>query len=249
MGRPATGQFIEYECADGSRSFSARVSAYGNRYPLDLGDEHSGVTSVQAKAELARVVKEIGLGIWRPPEDSETDGDADLPEPAMASAASEWLSMKRAKQLRDTTIEYLEWAVNGHLVPHFGALRPSEIDLAAVKGYTQAQIARREEIRTLRERGLKLEGPRGGAMRPMSAGSINSTLDVLTQFLMWGSARRLHRLGGGPSTGPMAHRCRGAPGQHGARRLLGLPGRKAPSGASRRDDGPGRAMARRGERA
>lgn len=59
MGRPATGDFIDYTRADGSRSFAARVSAYGSRYRVALGDEHGGVTRPMAEAELHRILGEI----------------------------------------------------------------------------------------------------------------------------------------------------------------------------------------------
>lgn len=180
--------------------FTARVLAYGNRETIDLGDGRDGVTPLMAERELARILNEIRLGTWEPPR-REGRAQEHRVEPVFAEAAPEFLEWKRASQLREGSMRRLEWIFDVHLVPYFGRTRPSQIDEAMVVAYTESQIERRATIRALREEGKYLEGPKGGAMRPMTNRTINDTLQVLTELLRWAAGKGWGVKGENPAAG------------------------------------------------
>ncbi len=192
MSRPRTGNLRERRRADGTVLYTARVMAYGNRETVIIGDEREGMTRLMARRSLRELVKDIELGIWEPPSRPGRRGPDTRrrhTEPPFAEAAAEFVATKRAHGLADSSIAALGWALDVHLVPYFGTTRPSRIDERMVAGYIRHQVERRDEIRSLRERGLYLTGPRGGAMRELSNQAINSTLRVLHSMLGWRPSR------------------------------------------------------------
>ena len=93
MARPATGQVIK---PDGRRrSFSLRVRAYDNRHVIRLGRPEDGWTMAMAERELAVVLRDIDLGVWRPPKrDPAPTSD---PDPSFHDFASDWFAAKAAE--------------------------------------------------------------------------------------------------------------------------------------------------------
>ncbi len=200
MARPRTGQLRKRLRKDGTTRYSARVVAYDNRVTITLGDERDGMTPLMAEAALDRLLKEIRLGTWEPPEQSACKPEQ-RPEPIFAEAAAEFLELKRASQIRAGTMRRIVWIFETHLVPYFGRKRPSHVDEELVMAYTQHQIERRAQILALRERGKYLEGPRGGAMRPLANRTINDTLQLLTEMLTWAARKGWGVRGENPAVG------------------------------------------------
>jgi integrase len=200
MARHRSGQLMKYVRKDGTTRFSARVTAYGNRELIVLGDERDGMTPLMAERELDRILNEIRLSTWEAPRRARSK-EARRPEPLFAEAAPEFLEWKRASQLREGSMARLQWIFDVHLVPYFGRTRPSRIDEEMVTAYTEHQIARRATIRALREDGKYLEGPKGGAMRPMTNRTINDTLQVLTELLRWAAGKGWGVKGENPAAG------------------------------------------------
>jgi hypothetical protein len=64
-GRPATGQVLKP--GKGQRSFALRVWAYGKREYITLGRPEDGWTLRQAQRELQVMLRDIDLGVWKPP--------------------------------------------------------------------------------------------------------------------------------------------------------------------------------------
>jgi integrase len=179
--------------------YTARITVAGNRRTVDLGDERDGVTSLEAERRLADILDDVRLGRW-------TDEGAAVearPEPSMVEAAAEFVEYKRSRQLRDATIVRLRWALEAHLIPYLGRVRPSEIDEETVRAYAEHEVAQRERIAKLRAEDRYLTGPGGGALRELSNGSINSTLRVLTEMLDWCVSRGW---GAGPSNPAAGYR-------------------------------------------
>lgn len=184
MARPKTGNVRTSVRTDGTSYYSARITVDGDRVPLELGDERDGVTKLMAEGKLDRILEQVRLGTW--------DGEGRKggppgrePEPLMVGAAARFLDHKRGCQLRDSTIERITWALDGHLVPFFGKKRPSQITPELVERYAAHEVAQRTRIAELREDGKYLTGPRGGAMREMSNVSINRALTLLAELLTW----------------------------------------------------------------
>ncbi|NLT05833.1 MAG: site-specific integrase [Solirubrobacterales bacterium] len=159
----------------------------GTRTLVELGDERDGGTRRAAERRLRDVLEDIRLGRWQQAKPSAATGRR--PEPGFDEVAGLFLAMKRSCQLRDGTIENLKWALHVHLVPHFKNRRPSTITEDDVIAYSDHEIAQRARLRQLRERGSYLEGPNGGAMRPLSNRSINMMLAALTELLAFAAGK------------------------------------------------------------
>jgi hypothetical protein len=65
MGRPATGQVVKP--TERQPTFGLRFTAYGKREYLTLGRPEDGWTMAMAQRELAVLLRDVDLGIWRPP--------------------------------------------------------------------------------------------------------------------------------------------------------------------------------------
>jgi hypothetical protein len=173
MARAPTGQVLEREGKRG-KTFAPRFRASGTRQYLTLGTADAGWTRQRAEEELAKVLADVRRGIWRPVEPAPPVG---LPatEPTFHEFASEWLEGRRP-ELRPRTIEALEWALSGHLLPFFKSHRPSQITVAEVDRYRTAKVRESADLRSRRERGEQCP-------RPLSARTINTTIAVLAQVL------------------------------------------------------------------
>lgn len=201
MARPHTPKIDETRRVDGTVAYSTRIMVDGDRRTVRLGDERDGVTRLMAERELARVIEEVRLGCWAPEDDGTSATRPREPEPPFAEVAKRFMAYKRSKQLRDSTLDFLAWALDAHLVPYFGRRRPSRISTDHVIAYSDHQVAQRERIVRLRARGEYLAGPRGGAMRELSNASINLTLRVLAEVLEWSAQKGWRAKAGNPAAG------------------------------------------------
>lgn len=163
--RAPTGQVIERNGKRG-RAFAIRFRAYGERHYVTLGTAAEGWTPAKAEQELANVLADVRRGLWRPPA-AESEPAAPAREPTFHEFASEWLDSRR-HELRPRSIEALEWALSYHLLPYFKGHRLGAIDTREVDRYRAAKLREREH---------------GLVERPLSNGSINTTLKILGQVL------------------------------------------------------------------
>jgi len=184
MARPSSPKVKETVRADGTSKFRARLMVDGERVTLDLGDERDGATPLSAARKLKDVLEDIRLGRWEPP----TEAKAPKREPGFAEAARMYLEFKRSRQLRSSTMVRLTWAFETHLIPFFKNRRPSRITERDVVAYTDHLIEQRNRIVQLREQDKYLTGPNGGALRPLTDATINSTLVYLTGLFTWAAS-------------------------------------------------------------
>ncbi len=199
MAKRSTGELRVHQNRDGTRTFSARVRVGGNRRHVPLGHERDGMTLLEAEKKLEDILARARLGTYRPTSDrrDHTRGEADV----FVAAASRFLKAKAREGLKPASLGSLSWALNTHLTPFFGRDRVRGIDMDRVESYVDRQIARRDEINRLKAQNAYLEGPKGGAMRPMGSRSINTTLEILTQLFDWTAARGYGPDGPNPAAG------------------------------------------------
>jgi integrase len=156
MPRPATGHVVVDERRR-SPTFGLRFRAYGRREYVSLGTAAEGWTRAKAKTELQNVLADVRRGIWRPaaPKVPEIDRD-----PTFHEFASRWFDATRGEWRPKTVLDY-EWQLSCHLLPFFRQHRLSQITIAEVDRYRQAQVRRGE----------------------LSVTSINKTITRLGQIL------------------------------------------------------------------
>jgi hypothetical protein len=157
MPRPATGQVV-VDKRRRSPTYSLRFRAYGRREYVTLGTAEDGWTPAKAQTELAHVMADVQRGIWRPPEPEpapEIDRD-----PTFHEFASQWFDASKGEWRPKTVLDY-EWQLSCHLLPFFRGHRLSQITIAEVDRYRQAQVRRGE----------------------LSVTSINKTITRLGQIL------------------------------------------------------------------
>jgi integrase len=186
MGRPGTGHVVR---PSGSRrSFGLRFWAYGNREYLTLGRPKDGWTLEMAERELAVVLRDVDLGIWRRPEPDPAPSVAT--DPSFHVFASEWLAAKRAEIQPNTARSYGN-DLSNHLLPFFKDHHISQITIREVDRYRQAKVREAAEITAAREAGkarmVEIVDGRGRRFRrserALSARSINMHISLLSQIL------------------------------------------------------------------
>jgi Phage integrase, N-terminal SAM-like domain len=141
-----------------------------------------------AERELAVVLRDIDLGLWRRPE----------PEPAPIAGAdptfhefaSAWFESKRLEIEPNTQSSYRNDLTN-HLLPFFRYHRLAQITIAEVDRYRQHKLRETAQIRAAAEAGspqmVVIVDRRGRRYRrperPLSPRSINMHLFLLAQIL------------------------------------------------------------------
>jgi integrase len=158
MARPATGQVI---APDGGRqaSWAIRFRAYGKRRFVTLGRSEDGWNRRRAEGELRHILAEVERGIWAPESAASAPLESAL-EPSFEEFASAWLC-DGEPGWRPKTIADYRWALELHLLPHFGGHRLAEITVEEVDRY---------KAKKLRE----------GRLAP---NAVNKTLTRLAQIL------------------------------------------------------------------
>jgi integrase len=186
-GRPATGQVLKP--GKGQRSFALRVWAYGKREYITLGRPEDGWTLRQTERELQIVLRDIDLGVWKPPpprpEPARTEKD-----PLFHEFASEWLAAKQPELAANTARIYRN-DLTKHLLPFFAEHTLPQITISEVDRYRQEKVheaarltaaAREGKTRTvvvIDRRGRSYQR----SERPLSNRSINMHLFLLAQIL------------------------------------------------------------------
>jgi len=179
------GQVLEraWKCG---RGYALRFLAYGERQYLTLGLETDGWTRKRAERELQNILADVRRGIWIPPDRnrrraSADDGIGPQAAPTFARFASDLVAARRA-EVRPRTYEYLEWAL-AHLLPYFANWPLSDVDVEAVDGYRRHKTEDAEHRRRAITRRNPLTDENGQVLRPLSAASINKTIEVLQSIL------------------------------------------------------------------
>jgi integrase len=92
----------------------------------------------------------------------------------------------------------MEWGL-GHLLPYFADWPVNEIDIEAVDDYATHKVREAEARQRAIDRRKPQRGESGQVLRPLSAGSINKTLDTLQWVLSF--AVEYKHLEGNPAEG------------------------------------------------
>jgi integrase len=181
MGRSPDGQVLGRETTRGI-TWALRFQAYGRRRYLTLGSEHDGWTRRLAEDELQGVLTDVRRGLWTPPTRTGGHAGAGADVPDFHRFASDWVA-HREGELSGRTVEYYRWALRHHLLPYFAGWPLIDIDVEAVDEYRRFKVVQSDACRAASgtPRGIRDRG--GPALPPLSAASINKTIEVLRAVL------------------------------------------------------------------
>jgi integrase len=79
--------------------------------------------------------------------------------------------------------EHEEWGLRLHLLPFFANWRMSQFDIEAIDDYRRYKVEQADQRRKAITNGKPVIDDRGRVLRPLSASSINKTIDVLRSYL------------------------------------------------------------------
>jgi integrase len=169
----------------GSKVFALRFRAYGRRRYLTLGTPEEGWTRRRAEEEMEVIRAEIERGTWvpPPPRHMAAVGDRGRGEDAapFGSFARSQVRERRG-EVRPATSGYWDWAL-AHLLPFFADWPLTKIDVWAVDAYRLHKLEESDDHRRRRAEGRPRTDSLGRPLRPLSAGSINKTIEVLRWLL------------------------------------------------------------------
>jgi integrase len=178
------GQVVERRWKHG-RGYALRFRAYGERQYLTLGTQSEGWTRKRADTELANILADIRRGTWIPTDRNKCNraqrGDAPA-EPTFHEFASAWHA-DRTGEITPKGHEHEEWALRHHLLPYFANWRLSDIDIQAVDDYRRYKVKQADQRRVAIDKGKPVRGENGCALKPLSASTINKTINVLHAIL------------------------------------------------------------------
>ena len=188
MAARSKGRVLERNWKNG-RGYALRFWAYGEREYLTLGFEGDGWTYKRATEELENILADVRRGIWvspkkkKPRADAEDEGEADDGSATtIFGPFGRQLVASRRGQVSDNHIAFLEWAL-GHLLPYFGDWPLVDIDVQAVDAYRHDKVQEAEKRQRAIDRRKPLRDERDQILRPLSATSINHTIDTLQWVL------------------------------------------------------------------
>lgn len=129
---------------------------------------------------------EVGRHVWVPPPPRRREAwiDGGISEdgaPSLGSLAQAQV-LERRGEVRPATSEYREWAL-GHLLPFFADWPLPKIDVRAVDSYRIFNLEESEDLRRRLAEGRPRTDANGRPRRPLSASSINMTIEVLSWLL------------------------------------------------------------------
>jgi integrase len=167
------------------RGYALRFRAYGERQYVTLGYEHEGWDWGKAEEELQNILADVRRGLWVPPQKKKPRGAGDKGQPDQVPAFGPFatgLKTDREGQVAEETTKHEKWAL-GHLAPFFGDWALNEIDVEGVDEYRAFKVKESEVRARAIERGKPKRNEYGQILRPLSAGSINRTIDYLQWVL------------------------------------------------------------------
>lgn len=185
MARRTQGQVLERRWKHG-RGYALRFRAYQQRQYVTLGLASEGWTRKRAETELANILADVRRGTWIPPDRNHRtisqDEQATTGQPSFHAFASSWHT-DREREISPRTHEYEHWALHYHLLPYFANWPIREIDIQAVDDYRRYKVAQAEQRRTAIENNNPARDEHSRVLKPLSASSINKTIDVLQAIL------------------------------------------------------------------
>jgi integrase len=166
------------------RVYALRFWAYGKRRYTTLGSEHEGWAQDKAEEELQNALADVRRGLWVPSgrqqdRPCEADHPGDVPLFGLFAVG---LAASRKGQVAAKTSAHENWAL-GHLLPFFADWPIDEIDVEAVDCYRARKVQESEARVRAIVRGKPKRNDHGQTLRPLSAGSINRTIDHLQWVL------------------------------------------------------------------
>jgi integrase len=167
------------------RGYALRFRAYGERQYVTLGYEHEGWNWDKAEEGLQNILADVRRGLWVPPAKRKPRGASDQGQPDQVPAFGPFatgLTATREGQVSEKTTKHEEWAL-GHLVPFFGDWVLNEIDIEGVDDYRAFKVKESEARARAIERSKPKRNAHGQILRPLSARSINRTIDHLKWVL------------------------------------------------------------------
>jgi integrase len=181
MASRAKGEVKVREWKSG-RGYALRFRAYGERQYVTLGFERDGWDWEKADEELQNILADVRRGLWVPPTKRKRRGaeEAERGEVPLFGGFASGLVDEREGQVAEKTTTHERWAL-GHALPFFGDWALSEIDVEAIDEYRAFKVKESEARARAIERGKPQRNADGQALRPLSPGSINRTVD----FLQW----------------------------------------------------------------
>jgi len=179
-GPEAVGSIVKrYRKRDQQYTYGLRIRAYGGRHWVPLGTEREGWNDVRAADRRDEIADLVRRGAWRPPNTFELDPREK--DPGFHEFASDWLKRYR-RTVDESTADTAEYMLSYHLLPFLRTYRLSEIDYAVLSAYVAHKLERNEEIEAAREAGVTLRDGAGRPRRPLSARTINMTLDLTARI-------------------------------------------------------------------
>jgi integrase len=163
------------------RGYALRFRAYGERQYVTLGYEHEGWNWDKANRELQNILADVRRGLWVPPAKKKPRGSSEKSQPDQVPIFGPFatgLTEAREGQIAEKTTKHEEWAL-GHLNPFFGDRALNEIDAEGIDDYRAFKVKESEVRARAIERGKPKRNEYGQILRPLSAGSINRTIDHL----------------------------------------------------------------------
>ena len=184
MAARQKGEVVERDWKSG-RGYALRFRAYGEREYLTLGYERDGWTYKRAEEELENILADVRRGIWVSPKKKKKrraeadEGGGDVP---IFGPFARQLVASRKGQVSDNHIVFLNWTL-GHLLPYFGDWPLQDIDAQAVDAYRHHKVQESEARQRAIERRKPQRNEWGQILRPLSATSINHSIDTLQWVL------------------------------------------------------------------
>jgi len=198
MARPPTGTIERVPLGDGAISFRGRFIHGGERQRIIFGTDADGWTRPRARRELDDVLAQLKAGIplqpildrYRPPEPTaSTDDEAAADGISFHQYASEWLARRLTGELGDGPIsdatreDYL-WRLRGYLLPFFGEMPITAIDVDECRRFRAQLLAERAELVALQKAGAPApRDARGRPRKPLALRSIQMLIGLLAQLL------------------------------------------------------------------
>jgi integrase len=163
--------------------YALRFRAYGKRRYLTLGYACEGWTWRRANEELKNTMADVRRRRWVPPYGMRCRGkNSKRAEVPFFGPFAVNLAASREGQVAEKTTTQERWAL-GHLVSFFGDLVINEIDVERVDEYRSFKVKESEARAWAIERGKPRRNAHGQILRPLSARSINGTIDHLQWVL------------------------------------------------------------------
>jgi integrase len=184
MATRSQGQVLERTWKSG-RGYALRFPAYGDRQYLTLGLETEGWTRTRAEEELQNILADVRRGLWIAPDKRQrarNGHDDNTEEVTLFGLFARGLVAARRGEVSPNTHGYQEWALN-HLLPYFADWPVAAIDIEAVDAYRRHKVDQADLRRRAIERRKPLRDDHDRLLRPLSANSINKTIEVLQWVL------------------------------------------------------------------